>query len=115
MVFVAFRGATDKHLLLVDLSDSHPGLTGKDAEAALETINVVVNKNTVPGKTRSPFITSGIRIGTPCVTTGGFSEHEMETVGEGIIRTLDAPGDEWIHNELAENVARLCEEHPVYQ
>ncbi|MDL5360655.1 serine hydroxymethyltransferase [Halalkalicoccus sp. NIPERK01] len=108
-------GGTDKHLLLVDLRESHPDLTGKDAEAALETVDVIVNKNTVPGETRSPFVTSGIRIGTPCVTTRGFEREEMEAVGEGIVRVLDAPEDEAVREEVADDVARLCEDHPVYR
>lgn len=108
-------GGTDKHLLLVDLRDSHPGLTGKDAEAALETVDVIVNKNTVPGESRSPFITSGIRIGTPCVTTRGFECEEMEAVGERIVRVLDAPEDEAVLEEVSEDITQLCEEHPVYR
>ncbi|WP_336363480.1 serine hydroxymethyltransferase [Halalkalicoccus salilacus] len=108
-------GGTDKHLLLVDLRDSHPDLTGKDAEEALEAVDVIVNKNTVPGETRSPFVTSGIRIGTPCVTTRGFGEHEMEAVGEGIVRVLDAPEDEAVLGEVADDIVRLCEEYPVYR
>ena len=107
-------GGTDKHLLLVDLRESHPDLTGKDAEAALEAVDVIVNKNTVPGETRSPFVTSGIRIGTPCLTTRGFEEEEMRTVGDGIVRVLDAPEDEDVRADVADEVRHLCEEHPVY-
>ncbi|WP_336344590.1 serine hydroxymethyltransferase [Halalkalicoccus ordinarius] len=108
-------GGTDKHLLLVDLRDSHPDLTGEDAEAALETVDVIVNKNTVPGESRSPFVTSGIRIGTPCVTTRGFEREEMEAVGEGIVRVLDAPDDGAVLDDVADDVARLCADHPVYR
>lgn len=68
---------------------------------------MIVNKNTVPGETRSPFVTSGIRIGTPCVTTRGF--------GEGIVRVLDAPDDEAVLGEVADDIVRLCEEYPVYR
>jgi glycine hydroxymethyltransferase len=107
-------GGTDKHLLLVDLRESHPDLTGKDAEAALEAVDVIVNKNTVPGETRSPFVTSGIRIGTPCLTTRGFEEEEMRTVGDGIVRVLDAPEDEDVRADVADEVRHLCEAHTIY-
>ncbi|ELY97951.1 serine hydroxymethyltransferase [Natrialba asiatica] len=107
-------GGTDKHLVLVDLRDSHPDLTGDDAEAALAAVDIVVNKNTVPGETRSPFVTSGIRIGTPALTTRGFGADELETVAHHIADVLDDPDDEDVRNRVREDVQRLCETHPIY-
>ncbi|MFC4249513.1 serine hydroxymethyltransferase [Natribaculum luteum] len=107
-------GGTDKHLVLVDLRDSHPDLTGKDAEEALSAVDIVVNKNTVPGETRSPFVTSGVRIGTPALTTRGFGPEEIERVGHCIVDVLDAPEDEDVRAEVRADVERLCAEHPIY-
>jgi glycine hydroxymethyltransferase len=107
-------GGTDKHLMLVDLRDSHPNLTGEDAESALSDVGIIVNKNTVPGETRSPMVTSGIRIGTPSLTTRGFKEEEMETVGELIVDVLDNPSDEATHDRVATTVDNLCSEFPIY-
>lgn len=108
-------GGTDKHLLLVDLRDSHPDITGQDAEERLESVGITVNKNTVPGETRSPFVTSGIRVGTPALTTRGFTEAESEIVGRCITNLLDNPDDEGVAAEVAEEVDRLCEEYPIYK
>lgn len=108
-------GGTDKHLLLVDLRDSHPDITGQDAEERLESVGITVNKNTVPGETRSPFVTSGIRVGTPALTTRGFTEAESEIVGRCITDLLDNPDDEGVAAEVAEEVDRLCEEYPIYK
>ncbi|SEW26169.1 serine hydroxymethyltransferase [Natrinema salifodinae] len=108
-------GGTDKHLVLVDLRDSHPDLTGKDAEEALAEVGVVVNKNTVPGETRSPFVTSGVRIGTPALTTRGFGPAEIERVAHLIADVLDAPGDDATIERASETVDDLCEAFPVYE
>jgi len=108
-------GGTDKHLLLLDLRESHPDLTGEDAEEALDDVGVTVNKNTVPGETRSPFVTSGIRIGTPALTTRGFDTDAMETVGELIVERLDNPADPAVASEIRDEVDRLCAEFPVYE
>ncbi|MFC7046137.1 serine hydroxymethyltransferase [Halobacteriaceae archaeon GCM10025711] len=107
-------GGTDKHLVLVDLRDSHPDVTGEAAEEALEDVGIVVNKNTVPGETRSPMVTSGIRVGTPALTTRGFEESEMETVADHIVDVLDAPDDDATRRRVAQDVERLCETFPVY-
>jgi glycine hydroxymethyltransferase len=107
-------GGTDKHLMLVDLRESHDDLTGKDAEEALEDVGIIVNKNSVPGDTRSPRVTSGIRIGTPPLTTRGFEEEQMETVGELIVEVLNNPGDEDVKTRVSDEVQRLCEEFPIY-
>ena len=112
--FSLVSGGTDKHLILIDLRDSHPDLTGKDAEAVLERVGIVVNKNTVPGETRSPMVTSGIRIGTPAVTTRGFDTRQMELVGELVADVLDAPADEAIERRTRDEVDRLCAEFPIY-
>ena len=108
-------GGTDKHLLLLDLRESHPDLTGEDAEDALDDVGVTVNKNTVPGETRSPFVTSGIRIGTPALTTRGMGPDAMTTVGELIVERLNNPDDPDVASEVRAEVDRLCAEFPVYE
>nr|WP_276261651.1 serine hydroxymethyltransferase [Haloglomus sp. DT116] len=108
-------GGTDKHFVLVDLRESHPELTGADAETALNDVGIVVNKNTVPGETRSPFVTSGVRIGTPAVTTRGFGPAEMTEVAETVVALLDAPDDPSVAADARATVERLCSEHPVYE
>jgi len=107
-------GGTDKHLMLVDLRDSHPDLTGKEAEELLSDVDIIVNKNTVPGETRSPMVTSGIRVGTPALTTRGFGEKEMKTVADLIVDVLDNPEDEEVHDRVAATVEHLCQEFPIY-
>ncbi|WP_222914311.1 serine hydroxymethyltransferase [Natrinema sp. SYSU A 869] len=107
-------GGTDKHLMLVDLRDSHPDITGKEAEELLSDVGIIVNKNTVPGETRSPMVTSGIRVGTPALTTRGFGEKEMKTVADLIVDVLDNPEDEEIHDRAASTVEHLCQEFPIY-
>ncbi|HZD04239.1 MAG TPA: serine hydroxymethyltransferase [Longimicrobiales bacterium] len=108
-------GGTDNHLLLVDLRRSHPDLTGKDAEAALERAGITMNKNTVPGETRSPFVTSGLRIGTPAVTSRGLREPEMERIAAWSARILDAPADEELGRHVRGEVEELCDAFPIYQ
>ena len=108
-------GGTDKHLLLLDLRESHPDLTGEDAEDALDDVGITVNKNTVPGETRSPFVTSGIRIGTPALTTRGMGTDAMATVGELIVERLNNPDDPDVAGEVRDDVDRLCAEFPVYE
>lgn len=108
---------TDNHLLLIDLIDKN--ITGKDADAVLEEAHITVNKNTVPNDPRSPFITSGIRVGTPAVTTRGFKEKEMDQIATWIADLLDN-----MHNEAAlpgiiektkQEVIQLCRQFPIYQ
>jgi glycine hydroxymethyltransferase len=113
--FSLVSGGTDKHLVLVDLRDSHPNLTGKEAEAALDRVGIVVNKNTVPGETRSPMVTSGIRIGTPAITTRGFDSEAMQTVTETIADVLGAPDDESVLERARKDVDNLCERFPIYE
>ena len=112
--FHLVSGGTDNHLLLVDLRPSHPDLTGKDAEAALEAAGITVNKNTVPGETRSPFVTSGLRIGTPALTTRGMMEAQMAQVADWIAEVLSAPADQERIARVRERVVELCEGFPLY-
>ena len=105
-------GGTDNHLMLVDLRKSE--LTGKAAQETLDRAHITVNRNAVPFDTRSPFITSGIRIGTPAVTSRGMKEEEMGLIGDLIARALDHVGDENVLSEVAEQVAALCRNFPVY-
>ena len=108
-------GGTDNHLVLVDLRDSHPDTTGGDAEEALEAAGIVLNANTVPGETRSAFNPSGIRVGTPALTTRGFEEDDLREVGDLIARVVDAPADATTIDSVRERVGDLTEEHPLYE
>ena len=108
-------GGTDNHLLLVDLTAAE-NVTGRDAEQALERVGITVNKNTIPGERRSPFVTSGIRVGSAAVTTRGFTEAECERVGELIAITvfaLDEGRDDKIEAVSAE-VREMLAKHPLY-
>ena len=105
-------GGTDNHLMLVDLRKSE--LTGKAAQETLDRAHITVNRNAVPFDTRSPFITSGIRIGTPAVTSRGMKEEEMGLIGDLIARALDHVGNENVLSEVAKQVAALCRNFPVY-
>ncbi len=105
-------GGTDTHLMLVDLRSR--GLTGKVAEKALDTAGITVNKNTVPKETQSPFVTSGIRIGTPAVTTRGMRESEMVRIGELIDTVLAAPDDAAVATRVREDVCELTSRFPLY-
>jgi glycine hydroxymethyltransferase len=113
--FSLVSGGTDTHLVLADLRESHPDVTGSDAEEALEEVGIVLNANTVPGETRSPFVASGIRAGTPALTTRGFGVEEMEQVGACIADVVDNIGDEDVMAEVSERVQKLCDEHPLYE
>ncbi|HEV3486477.1 MAG TPA: serine hydroxymethyltransferase [Vicinamibacterales bacterium] len=105
-------GGTDNHLMLVDLRNR--GLTGKVAEQALDAAGITVNKNTVPRETQSPFVTSGIRIGTPAVTTRGMREGEMRRIAELIDRILQAPEDESVATAVRSDVHKLTASFPLY-
>jgi len=98
--------------MLVDLRKSE--LTGKVAQETLDKARITVNRNAVPFDTRSPFVTSGIRIGTPAVTTRGMKEPEMETIAEFIHRALDHVSDDAALASIAEGVGALCKKFPVY-
>ena len=108
-------GGTDTHLILIDLRDSHEDLTGKDAEAALEASGSTVNKNTVPGETRSPFVTSGLRIGTPALTSRGMKEPEMKRIAGWISQVLESPSNESRILRIRGEVLEFCEEFPLYK
>lgn len=105
-------GGTDNHLVLVDLSSGE--VTGKDAEIALDHAGITVNKNTVPNEKRSPFVTSGVRIGTPALTTRGMKETEMKLIGGWISEVLESPSDEARLKRIRAQVADLCQSYPVY-
>jgi glycine hydroxymethyltransferase len=105
-------GGTDNHLMLVDLRKSE--LTGKAAQETLEKARITVNRNAVPFDTRSPFVTSGIRIGTPAVTTRGMKEKEMEMIGDFITRALANPSNDGTLRAIAAEVGELCRRFPVY-
>lgn len=105
-------GGTDNHLLLLNVKSL--GLTGKVAEHALDEVGITTNKNTIPYDTESPFVTSGIRIGTPAVTSRGFKEEDMKEVGEIIAAVLKNPEDEVVKAEAKDRVKALTDKHPLY-
>ncbi|MBP2252396.1 glycine hydroxymethyltransferase [Halarchaeum solikamskense] len=107
-------GGTDTHLVLADLRPSHPETAGKDVEAALEEAGIVLNANTVPGESRSAFNPSGIRAGTPALTTRGFEEAEMRQVGDLIADVVDAPNDEDVIKGVSARVDELTDAYPLY-
>ena len=108
--FKLVSGGTDNHLMLVNLTDMD--VTGKEAEKMLDEVGITVNKNAIPFDTRSPFITSGIRIGTPATTSRGFKEDDMVEIGKLIGMTIkDFEGSK---DEVKARVAALCEKHPLY-
>ena len=106
-------GGTDNHLMLVDLRGSE--LTGKVAEETLDRAHITVNKNTVPNDPRSPFVTSGVRIGTPAVTTRGMREAEMDVIADLITRALGAVGDDGKLAAIGRDVRDLCTRFPIYR
>jgi glycine hydroxymethyltransferase len=105
-------GGTENHLMLVDLIGRE--VTGKDAEAALGKAHITVNKNAVPNDPRKPFVTSGLRIGTPAVTTRGYTEADCTALAGWICDILDAPGDDGVIDTVREKVTQQCRKHPVY-
>lgn len=107
----AVSGGTDNHLMLIDLRPSE--ITGKLAQETLDRAHITVNRNTVPFETRSPFVTSGIRIGTPAVTTRGMKEPEMEAIAEFIARALEHIGNERVLRSVADDVISLCKKFPI--
>jgi glycine hydroxymethyltransferase len=110
--FTLVSGGTDNHLMLVDLSSNK--LTGKEAETALDASGITVNKNMVPFDTQSPTVTSGIRIGTPAVTTRGLKEPEMKLVGNLINDVLKNIGNQAVYERIRIEVKKLCERFPLY-
>ena len=107
-------GGTDSHLMVVDLRPFDPDLTGKEAQAVLDLGGVTLNKNTIPDDPRSPFVTSGVRIGTPSVTTQGMKEPQMAQIAELIVRILRHREDPAAIAGAKADVAALCAQFPAY-
>ncbi|MGB9933668.1 serine hydroxymethyltransferase [Haloarcula amylolytica] len=108
-------GGTDNHLVLIDLRPSHPDTTGKEVEEALEEAGIVLNANTVPGETRSAFNPSGIRAGTPALTTRGFGEDACREVADLICEVVDAPHDDAVIARVSDRVDELTDEYTLYE
>jgi glycine hydroxymethyltransferase len=109
--FKIVSGGTDNHVFLVDLNNKD--ITGKEAEALLDTVGITVNKNTVPNETRSPFVTSGIRIGTAAITTRGFVKEDMSEIASIIAEAIEKREDDL--SSLKVRVEALCDKHPLYK
>ena len=105
-------GGTDTHVMLVDVRNT--GLTGKEAEHLLDEIGITANKNTIPFDPASPFVTSGVRLGTPALTTRGLKEDDMKEIADIIATVLQNPEDTAKHQDTAKRVAALCEKYPLY-
>src|SRR5213596_1995368 len=110
--FRIVSGGTDNHLFMTDVFSK--GITGKDGQNFLEAANITVNKNTIPFDTQKPMVASGLRIGTPAVTTRGLLEPEMKTIASLIARVLDARGDAAVIAEVKRDVKELCDRFPIY-
>ena len=112
--FKIISGGTDNHLMLVDVK-GNLGITGKEAEKILDSIHITVNKNTIPNETESPFKTSGIRLGTPAMTTRGLKESDFIQIGKIISKALKNRDDEKILKELDQQVLELTAKYPIYK
>jgi glycine hydroxymethyltransferase len=112
--FRLVSGGTDNHLLLVDLRGFDEDLTGKEAQAVLDDAGISLNKNTVPNDPRSPFVTSGVRIGTPAVTTQGMDVDDMATIASLIVRALRGRADDAVVAQVKADAAQLCAANPPY-
>ncbi len=110
--FRIVSGGTDNHLFMTDVFSK--GITGKDGQNYLEAANITVNKNTIPFDTQKPMVASGLRIGTPAVTTRGLREPEMKTIANLIARVLDAKGDAAVTAQVKSEVKQLCDRFPIY-
>ena len=111
--FRIVSGGTDNHLMLVDLTNK--GITGKIAQNVLDEVNITANRNTIPFEPLSPFVTSGLRLGSPALTTRGFKESDMVEVGNIIALVLNSPEDEKVKEEARARVAVLCQKYPLYE
>jgi glycine hydroxymethyltransferase len=107
-------GGTDNHLMLVDVWMDGKGITGKDAEKALEAAHITVNKNTIPFDQNKPFVASGLRIGTPAVTTRGMKEPEMQEIGRMIAAIVREPQSDEVREQVQRSVAELTAKFPLY-
>ncbi|MCU1347724.1 MAG: glyA, partial [Acidobacteria bacterium] len=110
--FRIVSGGTDNHLFMTDVFSK--GITGKDGQNMLEAANITVNKNTIPFDTQKPMVASGVRIGSPAITTRGLREPEMKTVANLIARVLDSKGDDAVIQEVKRDVKELCDRFPIY-
>ena len=110
--FRLVSGGTDNHLMLVDLTNK--SITGKTAQTVLDEVNITANRNTIPFEPLSPFVTSGLRLGSPALTTRGFKEEDMKEVGEIIAMVLEDVENESVKEEARQRVAALCEKYPLY-
>ena len=104
-------GGTDTHLMLVSLAQI--GTTGRDVEEALDRAGIVVNRDGIPFDRRSSLITSGIRLGTPAVTTRGFGQEEMKLIAALIVKVINNPGNQNIQNQVRQEVGQICQRFPV--
>lgn len=104
-------GGTDNHLMIIDITQT--GLTGKDAQNLLDSVNITTNKESIPGDQRSPFVTSGLRIGTPAITSRGFDEDDAKKTAELIIELLSNPEDQTMITKVKQGVQELTQKHPI--
>ena len=111
--FNIVSGGTDNHVMLINLNKFN--VTGKEVEAGMSKAGIILNKNTIPFETRSPFITSGIRIGTPATTTRGMQEKEMKEIAGYIKTVIDNLGNETVLNSVNSDVEQLCSSFPIYK
>jgi glycine hydroxymethyltransferase len=107
-------GGTDNHLLLVDVYMDGKGITGKEAEKALDEVHITVNKNTIPFDTQKPFVASGIRVGTPALTTRGMNQDDMRAIGNMIAAIIHDPESEDVKTKVRNDVAELTARYPMY-
>ncbi len=107
-------GGTDNHLILIDVFDGGKGITGKVAEKALDEVHITVNKNTIPFDTNSPFVASGVRVGTPALTTRGMKEDEMKKIGSLIAAIVREPESEDVKSKVKKDVAEMAARFPLY-
>ena len=105
-------GGTENHIVLVDLRSKN--ITGKDLERVLGEVNITVNKNSVPNDPKSPFVTSGVRLGTPAITTRGFKEKEVKLISNWICDIILNMDDNKKHEEIKKKISALCNKYPVY-
>jgi glycine hydroxymethyltransferase len=110
--FTLVSGGTDTHLILIDLRNKN--ITGKDAQLALDAAGITTNKNTIPNDPQSPFIASGLRIGTPAITTRGMKEEEMQKIAHWIDEVLKSPHDESVRRRVKEEIYEFTKEFPIY-
>ena len=110
--FRIVSGGTDNHLMLVDLTNKN--ITGKVAQNVLDEVNITANKNTIPFEPLSPFVTSGLRLGSPALTTRGFVEEDFAKVADIIASVLSDPENESVKEQARADVAELCKKYPLY-